>query len=158
MQQTLRKILPLFVLFLLSIVNYSTVSANESPTSYIGGFHMWYVHDGEKQQTTVQSGARREVEKILHKIDHLAGLSSYQLPTKYLLIKFDHPMVLSTFSPVKYPIQSVIVTIPQHKAELARLLIRNTQGSWVEYHTTQSLSIFIQQTTPSSDKDEGVVC
>lgn len=158
MQQPLSKILLLCIPILLFITSFTPVFAYQDKTTYIDHFHMWYVHEGKKKPVPISSGVRLEVDKMLNQVDHLAGLSSFQLPTKYILIEFDHPVILSTFSPIKHPIQSMIITIPQHKLDLARLLIRNSQRSWIEYHTNRSLSIFIQQITPSSIRDEGVIC
>jgi hypothetical protein len=153
----LRKILLLILPFLLIGISFTTAFAAEHDKSTIGNFQMWYVHAGKKQVLKNSGVAKLEIGQVLNKVAHLAGLSSYQLPTKYILIQFDHPVVLSVFSPIKHPFQAVIVTIPKNKHEIARLLIRNSQGSWVEYHTERSLSIFLQQITPSSVKDDGVI-
>lgn len=158
MRQPLRKVRLLFLPFLLMIVSFQPVIASGQEQNMIHPFHMWYIQAGVKQRVNVQSQVRLEVEQVLNKIDHLAGLSSYQLPTKYVLIQFDHPVVLSEFSPLHHPFQSMIVTCPQQRGEPMHLLIKNSQGSWVEYHTTRPLSIFIKQIIPSSTKDEGIIC
>ncbi|MCH5583623.1 hypothetical protein MK805_01380 [Shimazuella sp. AN120528] len=158
MQQTthlLRKILLLILPFLLIGISFATTYAQE--TASIGNFQIWYVQDGKKHVVKESPTAKYEMEQLLNKIDHLAGLSSFQLPTRYILVQFHHPVVLSAFSPIKHPFQSVIVTIPKNHNEIARLLIRNSQGSWVEYHTERSLSIFLQQIIPSSLKDDGII-
>ncbi len=157
MRQPFRKIRLLILPFLLIIVSNVPVYASEQGPSVLQPFHMWYVHAGEKHHVSVKSGVRVEVEQVLNKIDHLAGLSSFQLPAKYVLIQFDHPIVLSEFSPIHHPFQAMIITFPKHKGEPNHLLIKNGQGSWVEYHTTRPLSIFIRQINPSSLKDEGFI-
>lgn len=149
-RQSLGKIRLLIIPFLLVIVSSLPAYAQE----VIGPFHMYYVHAGEKHRLNVTSGIRLEVAQILDKVDHLSGLSNYQLPTKYILIQFEHPVVLSTFSAIRHPIQFLIITTPKYRGEQIHLLIKNGQGSWVEYHTTRALSIFIKQIPPSSIKDE----
>jgi hypothetical protein len=153
MQQPSRKILLLILPFLLIGISLSPAFAAGADQSKIGDFQMWYVHNGQKQPLKDGGGARIEMQQLLNKVDHLAGLSSFQLPNKYILIQFHHPVVLSVFSPIKHPFQTVIVTIPKDRSALAHLLIRNSQGSWVEYHTKRSLSIFLQKITPPSKKD-----
>jgi hypothetical protein len=157
MQQPFRKILLLILPFLLIGISFTSVFAAEPDKNPIGDFQMWYVQNGKKQVLRKTAMAKFEIEQLLKKVDHLAGLSSFQLPTKYVLIQFHHPVILSVFSPIKYPFQSVIVTIPKNHNDIPRLLIRNSQGSWVEYHTERSLSIFLQQITPSSIKDDRVI-
>ena len=157
MEQPLKKILLLIIPFLLIIVNSQPAFGVEKDQTPIGDFQMWYVHAGKKQLLKDNTTAKFEMEQLLNKVNHLAGLSSVQLPNKYILIQFHHPVVLSVFSPIKHPFQSVIVTIPTGSSQIAHLLIRNSQGSWVEYHTERSLSIFLQKITPSSKLDEGVI-
>jgi hypothetical protein len=156
MRQPFRKLRLLILPFLLMTLSNVPVFASEQHPSTIHPFQLWYVHAGDKHQVSVKSGLRVEVEQVLNTIDHLSGLSSFQLPVKYVLIQFDHPIVLSEFSPIHHPFQSMIVTFPKNKGEPNRLLIKNSQGSWVEYHTTRSLSIFIRKINPSSIKDEGL--
>ncbi|WP_028776503.1 hypothetical protein [Shimazuella kribbensis] len=157
MQQPFRKILLLILPFLLIGISFTSVFAAEQDKSSLENFQMWYVQNGKKQVIKEAVTAKFEMEQLLNKVDHLAGLSSFQLPSKYILIQFHHPVILSDFSPIKHLFQFVIVTIPKNHNDIPRLLIRNSQGSWVEYHTKRSLSIFLQQITPSSIKDDGVI-
>jgi hypothetical protein len=153
----LKKILLLILPFLLIGISFTSTFVEAKESSSISDFQMWYVHDGKKHVLKESVTAKLEMEQLLNKVDHLAGLSSFQLPTKYILIQFHHPVVLSVFSPIKYPFQSVVVTIPKKHIDIPRLLIQNLQGSWVEYHTGRSPSIFLKQITPSSSKDDGVI-
>lgn len=153
----LKKILLLILPFLLIGISFTSTFAIAEENSAISNFQMWYVHAGKKHALKESVIAKYEMKQLLNKVDHLAGLSSFQLPTKYILVQFHQPVVLSVFSPIKHPFQSVIVTIPKNHNETARLLIQNSQGSWVEYHTERSPSIFLKQITPSSPKDDRVI-
>jgi hypothetical protein len=143
-----KKFLSLILPFLLIIVSFSPLEGWGQAT--ISDFQLWRVQNGTKQVITDNAAAKLELEQVLNKVNYLAALTSYQLPSDYILIQFHHPVVLSTFSPIKYPFRSVIVTIPKHDGQRAQLLIRNGQGSWVEYHTERSLKLFLQKIAPSS--------
>jgi hypothetical protein len=142
-----KKFLSLILPFLLIIVYFSP---HQSWSETISDYQIWRVHHGTKKPISDTTTAKWELEQVLTKVNYLAALTSYQLPSDYILIQFHHPVVLSTFSPIKYPFRSVIITIPKHQGQRAQLLIRNGQGSWVEYHTERPLKFFLQKIAPSS--------
>jgi hypothetical protein len=102
------------------------------------------VHNQQLVPIPVTRITHHELERVLNGIEQMAGLSSYQLPSRYLLFRFPSPVILPR-SPIGYPIKEVIVTQPSSAWDPPRLLVRNTQRQWVEYRTSRPLTHLIHQ-------------
>ncbi|SDY29755.1 hypothetical protein [Thermoactinomyces sp. DSM 45892] len=143
-----RIILLVFCYFLLLPSNKVTGDSAlfHEPTP-ISSMQAMYHHERGDTPLRVSSTMRQEVGKVLSEVYQLSGLNSLQLPASYYHIHFPTPVVLSLFSPVRHPIDEIIITLPRNAWDEHHLLIKNQQNQWIEYKTHRTLGIFVNQLT-----------
>ncbi|SDW67460.1 hypothetical protein SAMN05444487_105101 [Marininema mesophilum] len=123
-------------LIVLTLPTYT--QATSQPPARISEVNGVRVHHGEGKSFTVNRISQSELEQVLKGLDRMMGMRSSNLPEEYVKFRFPKPVILIS-SPVGHPIREIIITRPTKIWDPPRLLIKNHQQQWIEYHSRQSL-------------------
>jgi hypothetical protein len=140
-----KKLVLLFLACFLLFLMTNPIFAAPSIDIPLYGIKMWHVKADKKIPLQYKSMMIYEIEEILANVHQLTGFTANQLPEEYYLIQFPAPLLIPPPSPIIHPIKEMIVTIPRLKWEPHRLYLKNSQNQWLEYQTTRSLSLLIEQ-------------
>ncbi|SFS67129.1 hypothetical protein [Marininema halotolerans] len=132
-------------------ITLPAISDAATPPARIAEVKGVQVHQGKGKSFTVNRISQSELEHVLAGVDRMMGMRTSHLPDEYVKFRFPKPVVLST-SPVGHPIREIIITRPTKVWEPPRLLIKNQQQQWVEYHSRQSLMPLLDRIKATTHK------
>lgn len=106
----------------------------------IGPVDVYKIEYQDQEQLRTSKWTEYEISKVLQSITSIRASHFRQLPDPHLLFKFEREIVLDD-SPVPFPIQQMVVTLPERKWDQPYLLLQNPQGQWITYDTSHPLTL-----------------
>lgn len=106
----------------------------------VGPFDVYKVNYQQKEKLQANKWTEYEISKALQSVTAMKVSNDRQLPVSYLLFKFEKPVTLN-HSPIRFPVQQMIVTLPDRRGETPDLLLKNPSGQWIRYETTHPLTL-----------------
>ncbi|MBA4492966.1 hypothetical protein ACFO25_08245 [Paenactinomyces guangxiensis] len=138
------KILLAFNIFLLIFTLHSSQTFAHTAQSHVSEVKIWHVAGNIRHPVRTGLSIQNEVEQVLDSVQEMDGISFIYLPAEYYILRFSTPVILFS-SPIGYPISEAVITFPENRWDRYKLLIKNPQNQWVEYHTSRSLATLVHQ-------------